>query len=119
MIKNASSVLGYVEVGEAVAIVVADGGAHSVAASRNACLIGDLGKSSVTVIVIKSVFQRRVGFVEIAASAIDEVNVHPPIVVVIKKCAARSGSFRQVIIGGASVDVSPGDPAVRRWDCFE
>src|SRR6185369_4040591 len=39
VIEDASSVLGYVDIGEAVAIVVADGGAHSVAVSRNARLI--------------------------------------------------------------------------------
>src|SRR6185312_4665024 len=83
VIEDAVGVLGDVEVGEAVAVVVTDSNAHAVGVAWNAGLGGDIGKGSIAVVAIEGIAQRNGGLVEVAGAAIDEVDVHPAVVVVV------------------------------------
>src|SRR5207237_5543803 len=51
---------------------------------------------------------------EIAGAAVDEVNVHPAVIVIIKKRAAGAGGFRQIFFRRAARYVLPVDAALGR-----
>src|SRR5437763_13798760 len=99
------------DVGETVAVIVTDGNALPVAASHNACFLGYIRERPVPIIAIEHVAQRPRRCVEIACSAVHQINVHPPIVVVIEKTAACPGCLRQIHVRRASIHVSPRNSA--------
>ena len=51
--------------------------------------------------------QRFARLEEIGRAAIDQVNIHPPVVVVIEKCAPGAKRFGQIVLGGHGVVVHP------------
>ena len=119
VIQDAPSILRHVHVGEAVTVVVAHRNALPVASSGNTRFLGDVGKGAVAIVAIKRIPQRRVGIVEVALSAVDEIDVHPPVIVVIQKRAACAGGLRQIFLGRFPSRVRPCNPAGGRWHFFE
>ncbi len=95
-IENAASVLRDVEIGKAVRIVVTHRNAHPVATARDAGRLGDVRKCSVAVVVVECVSQRMGRSIKIALPAVDQIDVHPPVIVIVEKCAARPGRFGQI-----------------------
>src|SRR4029077_2208185 len=85
VVENTAAVLGYVEIGKPIAIVVTDRDSHAVAAAGDASLLCNVGERSVPVVGIQRVAQRRIRFVEVAAAAVDQINIHPAVVVVVDK----------------------------------
>ena len=102
---------GDVQIRKAVAIVVANRHAHAVAAGRHAGLCGDVGEGAVTIVAIERVAQGRIRSEEIALAAVDQVDVHPPVVVVVEESASRAGSLRQESLRRLPVHMCPGDTA--------
>src|SRR4051794_5044478 len=90
VVQNAAAILRDVEVRNAIAIIVTNGHAHSVATTRDARLFSDVGESSVAIIVIQCIAQRACWGIEVTWAAIDQVNVHPSVVVIIEESAARA-----------------------------
>ena len=111
MVENAPAVLSNVNVDEAVTVVIADRNALTVSSPWHSSFIGYIRESSVAIVSVERIAQRRIGIVEIALTAIDEVNVHPAIIVIIQKGAAGPSSFRQVVLRGFARGVLPGNPA--------
>ncbi len=109
VIENAAGILRDVEIGEAVGVVIADGDAHAVGVSGHAGFFGDVGEGAVAIIAIERVAQRLRRSVEIAGAAVDEVDVHPAVVVVIEEAAAGADGFGEIPFGGAAVGVGPVD----------
>ena len=97
MIQNAAAILRDVEIGPAVIIIVSYGGAHAVTAAGNTRFFRDVGKSAVAIVVAQRVTQRRIWSEEITLPAVDQVHVHPAVVVVIEKGATRSCRFGQIV----------------------
>src|SRR5277367_5351274 len=97
-VENTSPVLGHIQVREAVAIVVADCDALPVTAPCNACFFSYVGEGSVTVVAVERVAQRGSRIVEVTLAAVDEIDVHPSVIVVVEECAASSGRFREVFL---------------------
>src|ERR1700716_249816 len=94
VIQNAFSVLGHVEIGEAIVIVVAHCGTHSIAPSGYASFFRHVAEGTIPIVPIEGIAEWRIRIVEIATSAIDQVNIHPAVIVVIEKRAARAGGLR-------------------------
>src|SRR5579872_3968737 len=111
VVENAASVLRDVYIGEAVSVIVPYRHALTVASAADTCLFGDVGESAVAVIAIKRVAQGRVRIVEIAFATVDQIDVHPAVIVIVEKGASRSRGFRQVFLRRFSCGVDPGDPA--------
>ena len=65
------------------------------------------------VVAIERVFQRLRRREEIGWTTVDEIDVHPAVVVVIEKRATSADSLGQLTIGRLSVVVNPGDLACR------
>ena len=118
-VKNAAAILGDVQIGKTVAVVVTDSDTHTVAASGDAGFFGDVGESSIAVILIECVAQRRIGIEEIAFAAVDEINVHPAVVVVVEEGAARACGFRKIVFRRTPVYVSPGNSGFCGRNFFE
>src|ERR1700683_3553363 len=108
-IEDAVRVLRDVEVGETVGIVIADSDAHAVGVAGDSGFFGYVGESAVAIIAIECVAQGLRRTVEIAGPAVDEVDVHPAVVVVIEEAAAGADGFRQIPFGRAAVGVCPVD----------
>ena len=119
MIQNAFSVLGHIHIGKSVAVVVTHGNTLPVAAGGDAGLLGDVGESSVSIVAIERIAQGRIGIVEVALAAVDEIDVHPSVVVVVEKGAACAGGFRQIFLRRLAGGVHPGDAAAGGWHFFE
>src|SRR5260221_1923366 len=118
-IENVAAILGNVEIGEAVPVVISDCNTHSVAATRYAPLLRDVAAGVVAIVFVKRVAQRRIWLVEVTFSAVDEINVHPAVVVVIEKRAASSGGLREIVFGGTAVDMTPRNAAACRTEFFK
>jgi hypothetical protein len=111
VVQDASSILRHIQIGKTVAVIVAHGDALPVAAGSHARLLRDVGEGSIAIVAIERVAQGRIGIVEVALAAVDEIDVHPSVVVVIEKGAACPGGFRQVFLRRLAGGVYPGDVA--------
>ena len=111
MIKNVVAVLGNVQVGETISVIVANGDTLPIAAAGNPSLYRHLSESAIAIVVIKSISQGRVGIKEIAFAAVHEINIHPPVVVIVEKGTTGAGSLGEVMLMGLSADVPPRNPA--------
>ena len=107
VIENAARVLGHVQVGQAIAVVVAHRHPHPVGAAAHTGLRGDVAEGPIPVVAIEGVAQRGRRRIEVAGTAVDQVNVHPAVVIVVQKCAARADRFRQIHFRGESGHVLP------------
>ncbi len=119
VVQDAFAVLRDVQVGEAVAIVVADCHALAVPAGCHSRLLGHVGERAIAIIAIERVAQGRIGIEEIALSAVDQVDVHPPVVVVVEESAARSGGLRQKSFRRVAIRMHPGNSAGGRGNLDE
>ena len=119
VVKNAMRILRDVEVGEPVAVIVADGDAHAVRVSGHARFLRHVGESAVAVVVIERVPEWLSRLIEIAASAVHQINVHPAVVVVVEECAAGSDCLGQMSHWGATVHVNPRNAAGGGRDFFK
>ncbi len=111
VIQNASSILRDIHVRETVAVVVAYCNALPVSLARNSRLFCDISESPVAIIAIHRVPQRGIRIIKVTFAAIDEVDVHPSVIIVVQKRAACTGGFRQVFLGRFPGRVYPSDPA--------
>src|SRR5438445_10345232 len=118
-IENTAAILRYVEVGEAVSVVIADCHTHPVAASRDPRLFGDVRERAIAIVVIESIAKRRTRIIKIALAAVHQIDVHPSVVVVIEEGTAGSSSFRQKHLRRPPVTVHPSDPTDRWQYLFE
>ncbi len=66
VIKNASAILSDVNIRETVAIEVANGHSLAVAAAGDASFFGYIAKSSIAIVLVERVTQRRIRIEEIA-----------------------------------------------------
>src|SRR5215472_8596973 len=98
VIEDAAAVLSHIEIGETVPVIIADGCPHAIAAAHDAGLFGNICKRTVAIVVVKGVAQRPGGRPEIARTTIHQIDVHPAIVVVVKKCAACASGFREILL---------------------
>src|SRR6266498_792517 len=98
MIEDVSSVAGNVKILPAVAIVITRGHAHTEASPCHAGFLGDVGECSIVIIMIKRVLERFCRSKKIGRSAIDEVDIHPTIVVIIEEGASATDGFRQMTL---------------------
>src|SRR5207245_1828687 len=98
VVKDAATVLREIEVGKAIAIIVPYRCPHAVPTTSNLGFFGDVGKGSVSIVVIQCVFQRWIRVEKIAAAAVHQIDVHPAIIVIIQEGTASSGSFRKIIV---------------------
>ena len=104
-IENAAAILRDVEIGETVGVVVANGDAHAVAAAGDAGFFGDIRERAVAIVAVEGVAERSGRSPKIAGATVDEVDVHPAVVVVIEEGAAGTGGFGEKFLGGMATGV--------------
>src|SRR6202162_859549 len=119
VVKNVPAVLGDVNTLETVAVIVPNRHALAVSATANSCLGGHVGECPVSIIAIQSIAKRRIGIEEIAFAAVDQINVHPAIIVAVEEGAAGPGGLRQIMLSRFSRSVNPGDAARGCWNLDE
>src|SRR6202011_2253061 len=91
VIKDAAAILGDVQVRKPVAVEIPDRDAVAKAARPYTSFFRYVRKCSVAIVFIQRVAQRGIGSVEIALAAVDQINVHPAIVIVVQERAAGTG----------------------------
>src|SRR5262249_14630468 len=70
--------------------------------------VGHVGERAVAVVAIESVLDRSFRRKEVRRAAVDEVNVEPPIIVVIEEQPAAAAGFGQMTRLRTSIVVRPG-----------
>src|SRR5207244_379350 len=108
-----------VYIGKTVAVVVADRDSHAISPTGDTCPLRNVGKRPVAIVAVKSIPQWSRGIIEIRFPTVDEVNVHPAIIVKIQERTAGSAGLRQMLVRGLAGSMDPGDSARRRRDLFE
>ena len=116
VIQRVLSVVGYVDVGKTVVIVIAYGYADavvSVSSVGETGFLGDIGESTIGILAVQAIpilrvvaieFLRQVmGFDEIAA--IHQENIEEAVVVVIKQGDAATHGFDQIFLGRGGIAV--------------
>ena len=93
VIEDVPSIASHIEVHPTIAVVISGRGSHAKNAARHSSLIRYIRKRAVVVIVIERVLQRRLRRKKIRWATVDEINVHPTIVVVIKEEPATAARF--------------------------
>jgi hypothetical protein len=96
VVKNDTVVLRDEKVGEAVAVVIANRDTHPIASAWNSRFLGHVGKCAITIVVIESVAKGRIGIQEITLAAVDQIEVHPAVVVVVDESTTSSHGLREV-----------------------
>src|SRR5260370_257042 len=92
---------------------------HDVAATGESRLFRHIRERAVAIVAIERITQRLRRTVEITLAAIHQIKVHPAVVIVIKKRAARPARLRQIFLRGLPCRVNPADPALRRRYLFK
>src|SRR5206468_10754301 len=111
MIEDAVGILRHVEIWPAIAVVVTDGNTHTVGIRRHAGFLRHVRECAVAVVAIECVAERSSRFIEIARSAVHQVDIHPAIIVVVQERASGAYSFRQIHFRRLTAYVNPGDTA--------
>ncbi len=111
LVKNALAVGSDEDIGPAIVIVITHSHAHAERTARDAGLFGDIGKGSIAIVLIESVANGLVWLVEIAGARIDQVEIHPAVVVVIEESGAVSHGFWKMAMIGHSGFMNPMDAA--------
>ena len=112
--------VGDVEVGPAVVVVVTDGNAEAPAVVGDSGLGGDVGEGSIVIIVEEGGVWRHSFVVHGRnGAAVDEVDVHPAIVVVVEQSDAGADAFDDVLLVGGSHLVVPLGEASLSGDVLE
>ena len=88
VIKNVAAILGHVQVGKSVVVVIAPDAAQAVAGAGNAGLFGDVGECAVTVITIERIADGDASVIQI--TAVHEVNVLPAVAVEVGHADSRT-----------------------------
>ena len=117
MIEDASTILSDVEIGKAVSIVIAHGYALAIAAGSHASFYGYVSESSVAIILVQRITQGRIGIEKITVPAVDQVNVHPTVIVIVEESATCARGLWQVFLRRLPRGVLPGN-ATRCWKNF-
>src|SRR5207302_8477065 len=91
-------------------VIMADCQALAVSSSGNTGLAGYVSERAIAVVAIQRVAQRRLWIEEVALSAIAQINVHPSIIVIVKKRATGSSGYGQVLYGRSAAAMHPADP---------
>jgi hypothetical protein len=88
------------EIWPAVVVVVANGRAHSPARIADASFIGDVGKSSIVVVVVERAFCTGAGEGHIDVGGIGEEDVRPAVAVVVDESDAAAHGLDDVSLIG-------------------
>ena len=118
-VKSAAAVGGDENIGPAVVIIISHGHSHAEGGPAHTGFFGDVGESAITIVLVEGVTDGLSRFPEIAGAAVDQENVHPAVVVEIKKGAAGAESFRQIAAGRHRILVHPLNAAGRGWNFDE
>src|SRR5215468_12685112 len=103
VIQTIATEVGNVDILPAIVIEIANADALSPSFIGLTRLVGDFRKGPVAVVVIESGARRlRFASQRIQCRAIDQIDVQPPVIVVVEKCATGSGSLNQIILSRAS-----------------
>src|ERR1700694_1985898 len=116
VVENVSAILRNVDVRIPISIVVANGHTLAVSAAASSSFDGHVGKRPVAIVVVERVTQGRIGIEKITLPAVHQVDVHPAVVIVVKKSTACPGGLWQVMLHRLSRGVGPGDIAHERRD---
>jgi hypothetical protein len=66
------------------------------------------------IVAIESIGKRRRRIVKSGGAGVDQENIHPAVVVVIKDCHPCPHSFREISLRGAAALMNPGNPRFGR-----
>ena len=114
LVQDAAPVSGHQHVRPAVVVVIPNGDAHAEIRPGHAGLFRDVGKRAVAVVLVQGIAQRLGWLVKIAGAAVHQKDIHPAVVVVIQKGAARAQRFGQEAARRHRVFMHPGDAGGRR-----
>src|SRR5208282_1539631 len=118
-IKNVAAELRDTEVGESVAVVITDGDAHAVSAACHSSLFRYVGEGAVAIVPVERIAERARRRIKICLAAVDQIDVHPAVVVVVEEGTPGAARFRQVLFGGLAGGVNPRDAAAGRRNLLE
>src|SRR5947208_1779654 len=109
----------YLPIPEAFALKIPDGNSLAVSSTCHSSFVSYIREGSVTIVSVERIPQRRIGIVEITLTTIDQIDVHPAIIVIVQERATGPGGFRQVVFRRFARCVLPGDPTHRRRNLLE
>src|SRR5262249_25657675 len=119
VIQDAARVLRDVEIRKSIAVVIAYSNTHAIRVSRHTGLGGHVGESAVPVVVVKGIAQRLFRGEKVALPAVDQIDIHPAVVVVVDESAAGTHGFRLIHVGGKTRYMGPRDTAARGRNLLE
>ena len=102
VVKHPAIEISDVEVFPAVIVVIADGDAEAPAAMRDSGLRADVGESSVMIVVVELAGMALARAYIVERGTVDQEDVHPAVVVVIKDRHAAAHGFHDVELFRAS-----------------
>src|SRR5579864_5224137 len=85
VVQDAVGILRDIQIRKAVSLIIPNRHAHAIRISRHTRFLRYISERAIAIVVVKSITQWWRGLVEIAGPAVYEVNVHPPVIVVINK----------------------------------
>ena len=105
VIQNVFAVIGNVKIFPAVVVVIADANALAPSGAEQAALPNDIGKGAIMIVVVEMAGRGFDGGKAFEGGAVNDEDVRPAVIVVIKDGDARSGGFNDVLLGvGAAED---------------
>ena len=93
LVENALAVRGYEEVRPAVTVIVRDSHAHSEISSADTSFLRYVSEGAVAIVVVERAAHGLRRFPKVAGAAIDKIDIHPAVIIVVKEGAARSECF--------------------------
>ena len=107
VIENVVTYLRDVEIGKAIAVIVTHGNSHAITAAGDPSFLSDISEAPIAIVAVERVTQRPRRIIEMTLAAVDQVDVHPTVVVEVEEVAAGSAGFRQMLFSRLACRVYP------------
>ena len=98
MVENAAAITRDVQINPSIGIVIGGSHPHPKGVPGHAGFLGDIGEGAVMIVAVQRVPYGRAGFKEVGRTAVDKVNIHPAVIVIIKERAPCPDCLRQMMI---------------------
>src|ERR1700733_14583822 len=119
VVEDQSPVGGHQKIGPTVTVIVRGGHSNAEVSASNASLLSYLSKCAIVIVVIQGVMQGRGGRKKVGRSTVDEVQINPTIIVVVKDGYTRTHRLGKIAARRHGIVVLPGDAGSLRGPDFE
>jgi hypothetical protein len=99
VVENALAVGSDKDIGKPVVVIIADSDPHAKSPACHTGLLGHISEGAIAVILVEGIPERPGWLEEVTGAAVDKIDIHPAIVIIIEKGDPGPERLRQIALG--------------------